>query len=140
MSRFTPIARAALIGLAVAGMGASAASAAQADVSAKAAKPARQCFYLSDWRGWTAPDRNTLYMKVRGRDVYRVDLAYGTSQLTSPGVHLVSVVRGPDSVCGPLDLDLRVGDGFGMPIPIRAKAITKLTPEEIKALPKKYQP
>jgi hypothetical protein len=144
MSKITHIARAALIGLALAGMGASAACAAQGDAqtatAAKAIKPARQCFYLSDWRGWTAPDKNTLYMKVRGRDVYRVDLAWGSNQLTWPGTHLVSIVRGPDSVCGPLDLDLRVGDGLGMAIPIRAKTITKLTPDEIKAIPKKYQP
>jgi len=141
MSSITHIARTALIGLALAGMGASTASAAQGDIqTAKAIKPARQCFFLSDWRGWTAPDKNTLYLKVRGRDVYRVDLAFGSNQLTWPGAHLVSVVRGPDSVCGPLDLDLRVGDGLGMAIPIRAKTITKLTPDEIKAIPKKYQP
>ena len=133
------IARAALIGLALAGMSVSTASA-QGDAPAKAAKPARQCFYLSDWRGWSAPDKDTLYMKVNNRDVYRVDLSFGTNQLTWPGTHLVSVVRGPDSICGPNDLDLRVGDGFGMPIPIRAKAITKLTPEQIAALPKKDRP
>lgn len=140
MSRITHIARSALIGLALVGMAAPAAFAAQGDAPAKAIKPARQCFYLSDWRGWSAPDKNTLYMKVRGRDVYRVDLAYGSNQLTWPGTHLVSVVRGPDSICSPLDLDLRVGDGLGMPIPIRAKSITKLTPEQIAALPKKDRP
>lgn len=141
MSKMTPLARMALIGLAVAGFSASAALAHQAPAEpAKPAKPARQCFYLSDWRGWTAPDKNTLYMKVRGRDVYRVDLAYGSNQLTWPGSHLVSVVRGPDGVCHPLDLDLRVSDGFGFAMPIRAKAITKLTPEEIAALPKKDRP
>lgn len=141
MSKMTPLARVALIGLAVAGFSASAAVAHQAPAEpTKPAKPARQCFYLSDWRGWTAPDKNTLYMKVRGRDVYRVDLAYGSNQLTWPGSHLVSVVRGPDSVCHPLDLDLRVSDGFGFAMPIRAKAITKLTPEEIAALPNKSRP
>ena len=140
MSKITHIARAALIGIALAGLGASAASAAQGDAPAKAVKPARQCFYLSDWHGWSAPNKDTLYMKVNNRDVYRVDLAFGSNSLTWPGSHLVSVVRGPDSVCGPNDLDLRVGDGFGMPIPIRAKAITKLTPEEIQALPKKDRP
>ncbi|MCY1646316.1 DUF6491 family protein [Caulobacter sp. SL161] len=147
MSKISPIARGALIGLAIAGFSASAALAqapagppAAAKAPAKDGKPARQCFYLSDWRGWSAPDKNTLYMKVRGRDVYRVDLAYGSNQLTWPGTHLVSVVRGPDSVCHPLDLDLRVSDGFGMPLPIRAKTITKLTPEEIKALPKNHRP
>ena len=144
MSKITHIARSALIGLAIAAplalWGASASAAQGAAPTAKPTKPARQCFYLSDWRGWSAPDRNTLYMKVRNRDVYRVDLAYGSNQLTWPGTHLVSVVRGPDSICHPLDLDLRVSDGFGAAIPIRAKTITKLTPEEIKALPKKYQP
>ena len=142
MSKITHIARAALIGLAIAGLGATIASAAtttETDAT-KAAKPARQCFYLSDWRGWTAPDKDTLYLKVRGRDVYRVDLAYGSNQLTWPGTHLVSIVRGPDSICHPLDLDLRVSDGMGFAVPIRAKTITKLTPDEIKAIPKKYQP
>lgn len=140
MSKLTRVTRAALIGLAVAGLGASGASAAQGDAPTKAIKPIRQCFYLSDWRGWTAPDKNTLYMKVRGRDVYRVDLAYGSNQLTWPGTHLVSIVRGPDSICHPLDLDLRVSDGMGFAIPIRAKTITKLTPEQIQALPKKDRP
>jgi hypothetical protein len=144
MSRIAHIARTTLIGLAIAGMGAPAAFASQdaatATAAAKPAKPPRQCFYLSDWRGWTAPDKNTLYLKVRGRDVYRVDLAYGSNQLTWPGNHLVSVVRGTDSICSPLDLDLRVSDGMGFAMPIRAKTITKLTPEQIQAIPKKYQP
>jgi len=141
MSKLTHVTRAALIGLAIAGgLGASAASAAQGDVTAKPVKPARQCFYLSDWRGWTAPDKDTLYMKVRGRDVYRVDLSWGSNQLTWPGTHLVSIVRGSDSICNPLDLDLRVSDGMGFSTPIRAKTITKLTPEQVKAIPKKYQP
>jgi hypothetical protein len=105
-----------------------------------APKPARACFYLSDWSNWKAPDNKTLYLKVRNRDVYRVDLSHGGGMLTSPGVHLVSVVRGSDQICAPLDLDLRVSDGFGFAMPIMAKAITKLTPEEIAAIPKKDRP
>jgi hypothetical protein len=103
-------------------------------------KPARTCFSLSDWDNWTAPDRDTLYMKVRNRDVYQVDLSRGTSLLTSPGVHLVSIQRGVDTVCGPLDLDLRVSDGWGIAMPIMAKSITKLTPEQIAAIPKRDRP
>ena len=147
MSKIAHITRAALVGLALCAPLALSGPAAAQDAAvapttaaAKPAKPARQCFYLSDWRGWTAPNKDTLYMKVRGKDVYKVDLAYGANQLTWPGVHLVSVVWGVDSVCSPLDLDLRVSDGFGMPIPIRAKTITKLTPDQIAALPKKDRP
>ncbi|GGL20385.1 DUF6491 family protein [Caulobacter rhizosphaerae] len=110
------------------------------DAKGAAAKPARSCFYLSDWDGWSAPDRDTLYLRVRNRDVYQVELSHGTSQLTSPGVHLVSVVRGIDSVCNPLDLDLRVSDGFGFAMPIMAKSITKLSAEQIAAIPKKDRP
>ena len=118
-----------------------AAAPALADPAARPAKPAptRSCFSLSDWSGWSAPDKNTLYMKVRHREVYRVDLSHGTNQLTSPGVHLVSVVRGANTVCQPIDLDLRVSDGF-MSMPIMAKTITRLTPEEVAALPKKDRP
>lgn len=117
-----------------------AAAPAFADAAAKdAPRPARACFSLSDWSGWSAPDKNTLLMRVRNRDVYRVDLSHGTSQLTSPGVHIVSVVRGSDQVCRPIDLDLRVSDGsFAMPI--MAKSITRLTTEEIAALPKRDRP
>lgn len=140
MRKIAHIARAALVGLAFSTpLALAGAAAAQDTTAAKPAKPARQCFYLSDWRGWSAPDKDTLYLKVRGKDVYKVDLAYGSNQLTWPGTHLVSVVRGVDSVCSPLDLDLRVSDGF-IATPIRAKTITKLTPEQIALIPKKDQP
>jgi hypothetical protein len=114
--------------------------AAEKSAGPKAPPAARTCFFLSDWDGWKAPDDNTLYLKVRLRDVYRVDLAHGTSQLTSPGVHLVSIVRGSSQVCAPIDLDLRVSDSMGFATPIMARSITKLTPEEIAAIPKKDRP
>jgi hypothetical protein len=102
----------------------------------------RDCFYQSDWNGWSAPNKDTVLLRVRNRDVYRVDLAYGSRQLTSPGTHLVTVVRGGDRVCHPNDLDLRVADTYDTlgGIPIRARAITKLTREEIAALPKRDRP
>jgi hypothetical protein len=138
MSKIMPIARAALMGLAAAGLVVSTAQA-----QASAAKPTRAdrpCFSLSDWHGWSSPDSKTMYLKVRNRDVYRLDLTHGSNQLNWPGSHLVTVVRGSDRICNPIDLDLRVSDGFGMAIPIRAKTITKLTPDEIAAIPKKDRP
>lgn len=117
-----------------------AAAPALADSPAAAPKPARACFSLSDWSGWSAPDKDTLLMRVRNREVYRVDLSHGTSQLTSPGVHIVSIVRGSDQVCRPIDLDLRVSDGMGFAMPIMAKSITRLSAEEVAALPKRDRP
>ncbi|MBU4434064.1 MAG: hypothetical protein KKC14_06600 [Alphaproteobacteria bacterium] len=137
MTKLITLTAAAVSGLTFAG-----AALAQPPATPSAAKPARaerSCFSLSDWNGWSSPSRDVLYMKVRQRDVYRVDLAHGTNQLSSPGSYIVNVVRGSDQVCAPIDLDLRVSDGF-MDMPIRAKTITKLTPEEIAAIPKKDRP
>lgn len=137
MIKIHVLARAALAGLALT---AAVTASAQAQPSSKPARVERPCFSLSDWHGWSSPSRDILYMKVRNKDVYRLDLAHGSSQLNWPGSHIVSVVRGSDRVCAPIDLDLRVSDGFGEGIPIRAKTITKLTPEEIAAIPKKDRP
>ncbi len=114
------------------------AGAAQADTP-PLGKPAPSCFRSMDWSGWHAPDRNTIYLRVRMKDVYRLDLASGSSLLTWPTSHLINNVRGTDSVCGPIDLDLKVAeDGFVEPLFI--KSITKLTPEQVAAIPKKDLP
>lgn len=139
MTRLNTLFCAGLAGMALAG-GLAQAQTPPGPAAAAAPKPPRTCFSLSDWDGWSSPSRDVLYMKVRLREVYRVDLTHGSNRLNSAGTHLVSHVHGSDRICSPLDLDLRVSDGYGMAIPIRAKAITKLTPEQIAAIPKKDRP
>jgi len=124
---------AALLGLAV--------TAAHASPTPGATAPTRSCFFINDWQGWKSPSPNILYLKVNMHDVYRVDLSAGSSQLQWPDVHLVSIVRGGgNSVCDALDLDLSVSDGHGFREPLIAKSITKLTPEEVAAIPPKFRP
>ena len=65
------------------------------------------CFFRTQWKGWKSPDPSTLYLGVNLRDVYEVKLSVPSSLLSSPGVHLVSKARGSNSICSPLDLDLR---------------------------------
>ena len=56
-------------------------------------------------------------------------------------MHLISEVRGSDWVCNPLDLDLALADDQGiMREHLFVKAITKLTPDEVKAIPAKFRP
>jgi hypothetical protein len=99
------------------------------------------CFFINQWEGWHATDANTVYLRVNIKDIYRLDLSAGSQELTWPGFyHLVSVTRGPDSVCSPLDLQLALSDGRGFYQPLIVKTITKLTPEQIDALPKKDRP
>jgi hypothetical protein len=73
-------------------------------------------------------------------DVYRVQLSAGSRELQWPDAHLVSKTRGSDSVCDALDLDLSVSDGHGFREPLIATSITKLTPDEVAAIPPKFRP
>jgi hypothetical protein len=118
-------------------------SAASAAPSAPAAKPAtHDCFLSSAWQGWRAPDDKTLYLRVNINEVYRVDLSAGSSLLKSGDSHLINVEHGSSLICSPIDLQLSVAEnGMGsFREPLIAKAITKLTPEQVAAIPKKYLP
>ena len=104
-------------------------------------KPKRQCFSLSQWRGgWHSPSPDVIYLRVDSNDIWRIDLNGGSIQLQWPDRHLVSVVRGGDMVCSPIDLDLSIADNHGFREPLIAKAITRLTPEQVAALPAKDRP
>ena len=98
------------------------------------------CFFVTQWRGWKSPDPSTLYLGVNMRDVYEVKLSTPSDQLSWPDMHLVSIVRGSNSVCSALDLDLKIADTNGFATPLIATSIRKLTPEEVAAIPKKYLP
>ncbi len=123
-----------------------AAAAAQAAAPVDPSKPPPasdhldKCFYLSDWENWTSPSDDVIYLRVRTNDVYKIALSTPSSELRWPDVHLVNRVYGVDSVCYPIDLDMSVSDGTGIHERLIAKAITRLTPEEIAAIPKKYRP
>ena len=145
MSKIPGVFRSGLVAAGILALSAFAPAGVAQAADAAAAPPAAsdhldKCFYLSDWQGWSAPSENVIYMRVRMHDIYRLDLSAGSSLLQSPAVHLVNKVRGSDSVCWPLDLDLAVSDGMGMRMPLMVKAISKLTPEQIAAIPKKYVP
>jgi hypothetical protein len=120
-----------------------AALAVSAPALAAAATPTKpqNCFFTTQWAGWHAPNPTSIYLRVNLHDIYRVDLEGSSPMLTWPEVHLVNVVNGPDTVCGPLDLQLSVvEDGGGAREPLIAKAVTKLTPEQVAAIPKKDLP
>jgi hypothetical protein len=107
-------------------------------------KPAMPCFSIRDWQGWEASktEKDVLYIKVRLHDVWRIQLTSPEPFLTAPAMHLISVTRGPDMVCRPLDLDLKLADNSpnGFKTPLIVKELRKLTPDEAKALPKEDQP
>jgi hypothetical protein len=98
--------------------------------------PARDCFVSSHWRGWSAPgDGDVLYLRVGLHEIYRAELTPHSNVHRLGGRFLVNKVRGSSLICSPLDLDLTLTDehGFGQPLIVRA--LRRLTPAEIAAIP-----
>jgi len=99
------------------------------------------CFFVRDWQGWKSPSPNVIYLRVGVSQVYRLDLSVGSNQLQYGDVHLFSRIWDTSWICSPLDLDLQVADDHGtFREPLIVKSITRLTPEEIAAIPPKFRP
>jgi len=109
----------------------------------KPATAENQCFPISQFENWRAPDDKTMYLRVNLNEYYRIDMSGECSELTAPDAHLITVWRGSSEVCGPLDWDLKVADGSGpgsFAVPCIVKGQTRLTPAEVAAIPKKFKP
>ncbi len=99
------------------------------------------CFLARDWEGWKSPSPDVIYVRVGVSRIYELDLSSGSNQLQEPDMHLVSEIRGSDWICDPLDLQLQLRDDHGVfEEPLIVKTITRLTPDQIAAIPKKYLP
>lgn len=99
------------------------------------------CFLANDWEGWKSPSPTVIYVRVGVSRIYKLDLSSGSNQLQEPDMHLVSKIRGSDWICDPLDLQLQLADNHGaFEEPLIVKSITRLTPEQIAAIPKKDLP
>jgi hypothetical protein len=103
--------------------------------------PSRECFASSNWQGWNASaDGNTLYLRVTGNDVYRVELTPGAPVRKSAGYFLVNQVRGSNWICSPLDLDLTLSDEHGLRRPLIARSLQRLSAAEVAAIPAENLP
>ncbi len=134
--------------LSLAGLGSlaltAAADAQQSRAPNRAAKSEQpQCFFANQFQQWRDVDDKTIYIRVHLNDYYRLDMASSCPVLTFPDPHLVTRVNGPDTICTALDWDLRVADGSGpgsFAVPCIVEKMTKLTPAEAAAIPKKFKP
>lgn len=128
------------LALAAAFAAGSALAAPAAPAPSKDAAKGRQCFFSRDWNGWKAPDDKTIIIRVGLHDYYKLGLTNRCPELKDPSARIISIVRGSSSICGPLDLDLKVATSPGFATPCLVKSMTKMTPEEVKATPKKFLP
>jgi hypothetical protein len=113
-------------------------------LAADQSKPATasQCFRVSQIDNHTKGDNQTLYLSVRNKkEFYRLGMAGSCLAGISDSDPLVlTPTAGTDLICRPLDLDLKVRMGGGGLTPCIIKDITRLTPEQVAALPPKVKP
>jgi hypothetical protein len=99
------------------------------------------CFFSRDFQQWRSPDPNTIYIRVGVNRFYRLDLSAPCPPLQFPDVHLVSVFHGSDTICAPIDWDLRVSQfPQGITEQCIVKSMTRLTPEQVSAIPSRFRP
>lgn len=99
------------------------------------------CFYVRDFTDWRPADTRTMYIRTNTHRFFRVTMAHECPELTWPQAHLVMNVRGPDSICRPIDWDLKVSTNpNGVSMPCIVKSMTELSPAEVDAIPPKFKP
>lgn len=103
--------------------------------------PSGQCFRSSDIRNHTIADRNTMLLRVQGRDVYRVTVSTGclAGALSSDPI-ITRQPPGSAIICRPIDLDLGLARAGGFQTRCIVNSIARLTPEQVGALPPKLRP
>jgi hypothetical protein len=100
-----------------------------------------ECFSSTQWRGWSSPVDDVIYLKVGGNDVWRVDLVPGSGRnLDSGGDFLVSEVRGSNRICTANDMELSIASTTAFRSPLFPRSLRKLTPAEVAALPPGHRP
>jgi len=114
-----------------------------ATVSAQPPAPAPRntCFYPTQFENWKAPDPRTIFIRVNLNRYFRLDLSGECATLTWPDSHLITHVRGSDTICSAVDWDLKVSQGVdGIPEPCIVKTMTELSPAQVAAIPAKFKP
>lgn len=98
------------------------------------------CFLARDMRNHTVFDSHTLLIDVGGHSVWRIGMS-GACLAGAMSSDPIVTRRPPGSeqVCRPIDLDIAVSKG-GFSSPCIVKSITRLTPAEVAALPRKMRP
>lgn len=111
-------------------------------VSSAGAQP-RQCFRANDWRGSAAGGPRDLYIRVNINDIWHLALAQDCPGARFPGPVSIGdlVTGGSNEICSGVDLQITVKPrGGSNATACIVKSIDKLTPDEVKALPRKAMP
>jgi hypothetical protein len=95
-----------------------------------------KCFLTRDLRNHTVGDAHTLYFNVNGRDVYRVTTSDSClAGATSSDPIVLRDRASTGRICDKMDWDISVRGARCI-----VSGMSVMTPEEVKALPKRLQP
>ena len=109
--------------------------------AAGAPPAAKACFQLNRLQSTRSDGDRTVYARVGTNEYYRIDLAFACPTLLSQNGIVIEPTGGTNLICGPLDFDLKAREiGGGRPVPCMVKSVTRLTPEEVAAIPRKAKP
>jgi hypothetical protein len=104
-----------------------------------AGKPApRACFRPDNIQNFSAPDEKTVYLRVNRREVYRLDLM-GPCPDVDWAWEIALQNRGSSWVCSAMDATVLVKTPIG-PQRCVVERMSKVSPEEVAALPKRSRP
>ena len=113
----------------------------RAQPQAQDSNRSQACFFSRDFQQWRSPDPNTIFIRVGVNQFYRLGLAAPCTALQFPDAHLVNVFHGSDTVCAPIDWDLRVAQSpQGITQQCIVKSMTRLTPDQAAAIPPRFRP
>jgi hypothetical protein len=111
-------------------------------LAADRAAPPGQCFLNRDYQDFKASDDHAFTIRVGLHDYYRIGLTESCPLITRPDAVIITKVRGPGLICGPLDWDLRVAESgeerFAQGCIVGSQR--RLTSAEVEAIPSKDRP
>jgi len=137
--RFTTCLSIAAAGLTALSLVASAPAAAKSPVEpGAAAKPQKQCFWTRQVNSFASNDDRIVNVRVGVKDVYQFEM-FGRCNDVDWSNSIALVSRGGSYICTGLDAEIISPSSIG-PQRCPVRNIHKLTPEEIKALPKHARP
>lgn len=101
--------------------------------------PARkQCFWTRQVNGFASNDNRIVNVRVGVNDIYQFEM-FGRCEDVDWNNRIAIVSRGSDYICTGLDAEIISPSTIG-PQRCPVKTVRKLTPEEVKALPKRARP
>ena len=98
----------------------------------------KQCFWTRQVNGFASSDNRIVNVRVGVKDVYQFEM-FGRCEDVDWNNRIAIVSRGSDYICSGIDAEIISPSSIG-PQRCPVKTIRKLTPDEIKALPKHARP